>query len=47
VIDRTLLTNNEELNQRIWKAAGYNEPPTIEHMVEELSEYGFTNGDKN
>lgn len=37
-IDRTLTTNNPELNLRLWQAAGYEEPPTIEQMVEELSQ---------
>ncbi|MGH7238750.1 MAG: sugar nucleotide-binding protein, partial [Candidatus Saccharimonadales bacterium] len=47
VIDRTLATNNNELNRAIWKAAGYDKPPTIEQMVAELARYGFPNkGDK-
>lgn len=37
-IDRTLSTNNPELNKRLWKAAGYSKPPTIEHMIKELYE---------
>ena len=37
VIDRTLATENSANNLRIWQAAGYNEPPTIEKMVEELA----------
>lgn len=41
VIDRTLLTNNPALNQQIWQAAGYEEPPTIEQMVEELARHNF------
>lgn len=41
VIDRTLATNNEELNRTIWKAAGYAKPPTIEQMVAEVADYGF------
>lgn len=36
-IDRTLSTENKELNKKIWKAAGYPTPPTVEDMVEELS----------
>lgn len=35
-IDRTLATNNPELNLKLWKAAGYEKPPTIKHMIEEL-----------
>ncbi len=41
VVDRTLETENNKLNQEIWKAAGYSTPPTIEQMVTELAEYGF------
>lgn len=37
-IDRTLSTNNPELNLRLWQAAGYVEPPTIEQMLTELAE---------
>lgn len=37
-VDRTLATNNPTLNNRLWKAAGYDEPPTIEQMVRELAE---------
>lgn len=37
-IDRRLSTNNPEMNLRLWKAAGYNQPPTIEQMIMELSE---------
>lgn len=36
-IDRTLATYNPELNLRLWQAAGYNTPPTIEQMLWELS----------
>ena len=41
VIDRTLVTADQTLNQRIWQAAGYDVPPTIEQMVTELAEYNF------
>lgn len=41
VIDRTLATNNKDLNKKIWLAAGYKTPPTIEKMVAELAEYVF------
>ena len=41
VIDRTLTTTNSALNNRIWKAAGYDTPPTIERMVSELAQFGF------
>lgn len=36
-INRTLTTKNPELNLKLWKAAGYDKPPTIEQMVGELS----------
>lgn len=42
IIDRTLATENEKLNAEVWQAAGYDTPPTIEQMVAELAEYGFT-----
>jgi dTDP-4-dehydrorhamnose reductase len=38
-IDRTLATENEELNNKLWKFAGYEEPPTVELMVEEQARY--------
>ena len=42
VIDRTLATSNRDLNEQIWKAAGYlSMPPTIEDMVKELSEFNY------
>lgn len=36
-VNRTLSTNNPELNAKLWKAAGYDKPPTIEQMIKELS----------
>ena len=33
----TLGTNDAELNQKLWKSAGYKHPPTIEEMVLEYS----------
>lgn len=36
-INRTLKTNNFKLNAKLWKAAGYITPPTIEEMLEELA----------
>jgi dTDP-4-dehydrorhamnose reductase len=36
-IDRTLSTLNPELNERIWKSAGYDTPPTIAQMIDELA----------
>lgn len=36
-IDRTITTIHKELNSQIWLAAGYNSPPTIERMIEEIA----------
>jgi dTDP-4-dehydrorhamnose reductase len=41
VIDRTLATGNQEINKKLWQAAGYDTPPTIEQMVAELAGFGF------
>ncbi len=35
-INRTLASNNIELNNKLWKIAGYDEPPTITQMLKEL-----------
>jgi len=40
-IDRTLLTNDNEYNEKIWNLAGYNQAPTIEEMIKECSEYHY------
>ncbi len=40
VIDRTLQTNDPESNIKIWQAAGYNTPPTLEQMIQEMADYG-------
>ena len=37
-IDRTLVTNNLDLNDSLWLQAGYSSPPTIEEMVFEQAE---------
>ena len=39
VIDRTLSTKNPNENLKIWKAAGYQKPPTVETMIREISQY--------
>lgn len=41
VIDRTLLTDNDALNQNIWRAAGYNKPPTISEMITEMAKVNY------
>lgn len=38
-INRSLSTNNPELNKKIWQAAGYQKIPKIEDMVKELAQY--------
>jgi dTDP-4-dehydrorhamnose reductase len=35
-IDRTLATEQSDLNGRLWTAAGYTVPPTVPQMIEEL-----------
>jgi dTDP-4-dehydrorhamnose reductase len=36
-VDRTLTTRDLSANQRLWEAAGYERPPTIETMLTELA----------
>ena len=38
-IDRTLATENADLNSKLWKFAGYEEPPSVATMVEEQARY--------
>jgi dTDP-4-dehydrorhamnose reductase len=38
-IDRTLATENVALNSKLWKFAGYEEPPSVETMVEEQASH--------
>lgn len=45
-VNRTLATENPELNQQIWQAAGYVKIPSVQAMVKELSEY-VKNGQQN
>lgn len=37
VVNRTLSTDNEELNRKLWSAAGYSVPPAVDRMVEEMA----------
>jgi dTDP-4-dehydrorhamnose reductase len=39
IIDRTLATENDTFNQRLWAAAGYARPPSVPQMVEEMAAY--------
>ena len=36
-VNRAINTENKELNQKIWEAAKYTGPPSIDFMIEELS----------
>lgn len=38
-IDRTLSTRHQDLNESLWKAAGYGQAPTVEEMISEMSEF--------
>ena len=42
VINRTLKSNNTNLNEEMWKSAGYNYVPTIEENIEELANSELT-----
>lgn len=35
-IDRTLETSDKDFNSEIWNAAGYQTPPTIQQMIQEI-----------
>lgn len=39
VIDRTLDTKDPDRNLQIWRAAGYEQPPTVTGMIEELARH--------
>jgi len=41
-VNRTLSTINPELNQQLWKMAGYKTVPTIEENIKELAESNVT-----
>ena len=43
VIDRTLKTNNKDINYALWKNAGYKEIPSIEENIKELADSELTN----
>lgn len=44
VIDRTLTTSDPEINEALWRAAGYDTPPSIPEMVTELARYEYRPG---
>lgn len=39
VVDRTLATQDQSLNRRLWAAAGYAEPPSVRQMVAEMAQF--------
>ena len=41
VIDRTLDTTTPDANLALWRAAGYQQPPTVTHMILELGKYDY------
>lgn len=41
-IDRALSTIDDNLNLRLWKFAGYDRPPSVPEMVEELADYDYS-----
>jgi dTDP-4-dehydrorhamnose reductase len=41
VIDRTLATNHQGLNRRLWESAGYLQPPTVAEMIHEVARYEY------
>lgn len=41
IVDRELVTEHEEINANLWRAAGYVIPPTIHQMLKELKEYDY------
>jgi dTDP-4-dehydrorhamnose reductase len=41
VIDRTLATSRPGVNTELWKAAGYDRPPTVATMVRELGAFDY------
>lgn len=41
VIDRTLATNQPDVNVALWKAAGYDRPPTVPEMIRELGGFDY------
>ena len=43
-VNRTLKTENEDANKKLWLDAGYENIPTIEENIKELSESSLTKG---
>ena len=40
-IDRTLATDKPEINAALWRAAGYDHPPSVGEMIAELAAYDY------
>jgi dTDP-4-dehydrorhamnose reductase len=40
-IDRTLLTNDYDHNEKLWKYAGYKTIPTVDEMMKEAADYNY------
>jgi dTDP-4-dehydrorhamnose reductase len=40
-VDRTLDTENPEVNRMLWEAAGYDSPPSVGSMIKELAKYDY------
>ena len=38
-VNRILLTNQQELNAKLWSVAGYKQPPSIEELIREMVEH--------
>ena len=43
-VNRTLKTQNQDNNIKLWRDAGYESVPTIEENIKELSESDLTKG---
>ena len=41
VVNRVLSTEKPDLNEKIWKSAGYPSPPTVAEMVAEMARFDF------
>ncbi|MDO8715788.1 MAG: sugar nucleotide-binding protein [Dehalococcoidales bacterium] len=44
IVDRTLKTTSETMNQALWAAAGYSQPPSIPAMVAEMAGFDYKLG---
>jgi dTDP-4-dehydrorhamnose reductase len=44
-VDRTLATADPAFNEALWRAAGYERPPTLADMIRELAAFSYPLGD--